>query len=45
MPNQPRSGKPRDDAMVAIERDNTTLNGGAAKDYARAGLDKQRLGN
>ena len=41
------SGKLRnkmDDAMVAIERDNSRLKGVLPKDYARPGLDKQRLG-
>src|SRR5688572_8238326 len=33
-----------DDAMAAIERDNPTLKGVLPKDYARPGLDKQRLG-
>jgi len=33
-----------DDAIVAIERDNPRLKGVLPKDYARAGLDKQRLG-
>jgi len=33
-----------DDAMVALERDNTRLKGVLPKDYARPGLDKQRLG-
>ncbi|MCT0201993.1 class I SAM-dependent DNA methyltransferase [Synechococcus sp. CS-603] len=37
-------GKLVDDAMVAIERDNPRLKGVLPKDYARAGLDKQRLG-
>ena len=32
-----------DDAMVAIERDNPSLKGVLPKDYARPGLDKQRL--
>ena len=30
--------------MSAIERDNTSLKGVLPKDYARPGLDKQRLG-
>ena len=30
--------------MVAIERDNSSLKGVLPKDYARHGLDKQRLG-
>jgi type I restriction enzyme M protein len=33
-----------DDAMGAIERDNPSLKGVLPKDYARPGLDKQRLG-
>src|SRR2546426_4401535 len=33
-----------DDAMTAIERDNPSLKGVLPKDYARPGLDKQRLG-
>jgi type I restriction enzyme M protein len=33
-----------DDAMAAIERDNPTLKGVLPKDFGRAGLDKQRLG-
>ena len=37
-------GKMVDDAMSAIERDNPTLKGVLPKDYARPGLDKQRLG-
>jgi type I restriction enzyme M protein len=37
-------GKIVDDAMVAIERDNTRLKGVLPKDYARHGLDKHRLG-
>ena len=37
-------GKLIDDAMVAIERDNPPLKGVLPKDYARPGLDKQRLG-
>jgi len=41
---QPSIGKLVDDAMVAIERDNPTLKGVLAKDYARPALDKQRLG-
>jgi type I restriction enzyme M protein len=36
-------GKLVDDAMSAIERDNLTLKGVLPKDYARPGLDKQRL--
>ena len=41
---QPAIGKTVDDAMVAIERDNPRLKGVLPKDYARPGLDKQRLG-
>ncbi len=41
---QPSIGKLIDDAMVAIERDNTSLKGVLPKEYARPGLDKQRLG-
>jgi type I restriction enzyme M protein len=41
---QPDIGKTVDDAMVAIERDNPRLKGVLPKDYARPGLDKQRLG-
>jgi len=41
---QPTIGKIVDDAMVAIERDNARLKGILPKDYARPGLDKQRLG-
>jgi len=41
---QPTIGKLVDDAMTAIERDNPSLQGVLPKDYARPGLDKQRLG-
>ena len=41
---QPTIGALVDDAMTAIERDNPTLKGVLPKDYARPGLDKQRLG-
>jgi type I restriction enzyme M protein len=41
---QPTIGKTVDDAMVALERDNPRLKGVLPKDYARPGLDKQRLG-
>ncbi len=41
---QPTIGKTVDDAMVSIERDNPRLKGVLPKDYARPGLDKQRLG-
>ena len=41
---QPTIGALVDDAMAAIERDNPSLKGVLPKDYARPGLDKQRLG-
>src|SRR5262249_21866532 len=41
---QPTIGTLVDDAMTAIERDNSSLKGVLPKDYARPGLDKQRLG-
>src|SRR3989475_4705174 len=41
---QPRVGTIVDEAMTAIERDNPSLKGVLPKDYARPGLDKQRLG-
>ena len=41
---QPTIGKIVDDAMAAIERDNPSLKGVLPKDYARPGLDKERLG-
>jgi len=41
---QPTIGQLVDDAMAAIERDNPSLKGVLPKDYARPGLDKQRLG-
>src|SRR6266436_884354 len=41
---QPTIGTTVDDAMTAIERDNPSLKGVLPKDYARPGLDKQRLG-
>jgi type I restriction enzyme M protein len=41
---QPTIGTLVDDAMVAIERDNLSLKGVLPKDFARPGLDKQRLG-
>jgi len=41
---QPTIGTLVDDAMTAIERDNASLKGVLPKDYARPGLDKQRLG-
>ena len=40
----PTIGTDLDNAMIAIERDNTTLKGVLPKDYARPHLDKQRLG-
>ena len=44
MAPQPTIGQLVDDAMTAIERDNASLKGVLPKDYARPGLDKQRLG-
>ncbi len=44
MAPQPTVGQLIDDAMTAIERDNASLKGVLPKDYARPGLDKQRLG-
>ena len=41
---QPVVGRLVDDAMAAIERDNSVLKDVLPKDYARPGLDKQRLG-
>lgn len=41
---QPTIGQTIDDAMTAIERDNPSLKGVLPKDFARPGLDKQRLG-
>ncbi|MGH7581642.1 MAG: N-6 DNA methylase [Gemmatimonadales bacterium] len=41
---QPTIGKVVDDAMVAVERDNPSLKGVLPKNYARPGLDKERLG-
>src|SRR3990172_9219292 len=41
---QPTIGTLVDAAMSAIERDNSSLKGVLPKDYARPGLDKQRLG-
>ncbi len=40
----PTIGKDIDDAMDAIEKDNSILKGVLPKDYARPALDKQRLG-
>ncbi len=44
MAPQPTIGQLVDDAMTAIERDNQSLKAVLPKDYARPGLDKQRLG-
>ncbi len=41
---QPTIGSDVDEAMAAIERDNPSLKSVLPKDYARPGLDKQRLG-
>ena len=41
---QPTIGKIIDDAMIAIEKDNPSIKGILPKDYARATLDKKRLG-
>ncbi len=41
---QPTIGKLVDDAMVAIEKENSTLKGVLPKDYARPTLDKHTLG-
>ena len=41
---QPTIGRLVDDAMTAIERDNTALKDVLPKDYARPALDKTRLG-
>ena len=41
---QPTIGKLIDDAMIALEKENPTLKGVLAKDYARPTLDKTRLG-
>jgi type I restriction enzyme M protein len=41
---QPAIGTLVDDAMAAIEHDNPSLKGVLPKDFARPGLDKQRLG-
>ena len=41
---QPEIGKLIDDAMHAIEQENPRLKGVLPKNYARPGLDKQRLG-
>lgn len=44
MAPQPTIGQLVDGAMAAIERDNPSLKGVLPKEYARPGLDKQRLG-
>jgi type I restriction enzyme M protein len=41
---QPTIGTLVDDTMAAIERDNPSPKGVLPKDFGRAGLDKQRLG-
>src|SRR6185437_9495248 len=41
---QPTIGKLIDEAMLAIEKENSSLRGVLAKDYARESLDKHRLG-
>ncbi|TAN62085.1 MAG: SAM-dependent DNA methyltransferase [Magnetospirillum sp.] len=41
---QPTIGKLIDEAMIAIEAENRSLKGVLLKDYARASLDKQMLG-
>ena len=41
---QPTIGQHVDDAMAALERDNSVLKGVLPKDYARPALDKTRLG-
>jgi type I restriction enzyme M protein len=41
---QPTIGKIVDDAMVAIEKENSSLRGVLPKDYGRPQLDKHRLG-
>src|SRR3989441_2125203 len=41
---QPTIGSIVDEAMSAIERDNPSLKGVLPKNFGRAGLDKQRLG-
>jgi type I restriction enzyme M protein len=44
MAHQPEIGKAIDDAMAAIEHENPKLKGVLPKDYARTGVDKERLG-
>jgi type I restriction enzyme M protein len=41
---KPSNGQVIDDAMTAIERENTSLKGVLPKNYARPSLDKHRLG-
>jgi type I restriction enzyme M protein len=41
---EPSIGQLIDEAMTAIERDNTSLKGTLSKNYGRPGLDKRRLG-
>lgn len=41
---QPIIGKLIDEAMLAVEKENSTLKGVRPKDYARESLDKHRLG-
>ena len=41
---QENIGRTIDEAMAAIERDNSALRGVLPKDYGREGLDKERLG-
>lgn len=41
---KPEIGKLLDDAMIAIEKDNSSLKGVLSKNYARPDLDKVRLG-
>jgi type I restriction enzyme M protein len=41
---QPSIGKELDNAMIAIEGENSSLKGVLPKDYSRPALDKQRLG-
>ena len=42
--HQPTIGRTVDDAMTAIERDNSAFKDVLPKDYARPNLDKTRLG-
>jgi type I restriction enzyme M protein len=44
MAHQPTIGKVIDDAMALIEKENPKLKGVLPKDYARPGVDKERLG-